>query len=85
MARSWKRTSGFDGMSLVHQTRAVSNSARDMGKRVSRSDYDTYGERLSVFRTWFDTHVMALQKSPDTLMILQMETEDPIYRGELQR
>jgi hypothetical protein len=54
----------------------------DSGKDVSKTDLDNYTHRLTVFREWFDNHVMSLDASSDTVMILPWTAQPPTYRDK---
>ncbi|RDA91780.1 hypothetical protein CP533_2844 [Ophiocordyceps camponoti-saundersi (nom. inval.)] len=56
----------------------------EIGKNVSKQQYDEHQKRLAVFRKWFDTNIAAQTVSSDgwTAVVVPLSSEGPTYRDE---
>ncbi|KND86695.1 Glutamyl-tRNA(Gln) amidotransferase subunit A [Tolypocladium ophioglossoides CBS 100239] len=56
----------------------------DVGKPVTKQDYDTFQQRIGVFRKWFGDNIAPTAESRDswTAMVLPFDSAAPKYRDE---
>ncbi|KAI9149586.1 Scytalone dehydratase-like protein Arp1 [Paramyrothecium foliicola] len=63
----------------------IEAAGQGMQEFLDKADYKEHKQRLDVFEKWFDENVMALQTSPDTILLLPPAIASPAYRDEPRR
>ncbi|PFH59838.1 hypothetical protein XA68_11787 [Ophiocordyceps unilateralis] len=82
----------YDGFMKAYQDRfqqppfaeATTKYRWDIGKAVSKPEYDEHQQRLAVFRHWFESNISAGNSSGDgwTAIVVPTASDTPNYRDE---